>query len=368
MKSHKILLVMFLAISVCALRLQSATATPEQEKQKGADPRLAEWAKLPPPNIEKMKPFLGVWESRRKSDGGVGGITTFEIVDGVVRARHRATPAGVEPFQLEVQFIRVLDGQTLQWGLRNPSMGVILHTAKLVDENTLQGTSEPVGIPQSPPPGAFTLKRRVGDRKPAPENIDEAALSQNSDRARKRDEWQRPAEVFDALVVKPGHRVADIGSGWGYFTFRLAARVGAEGKVYAVDIDEEAINKVRQRKERENLKQVEAILSAADDPRLPPDLDLVLIVDSYHEFRDYDRIMQAVFRALKPGGRLGLIDGEGPSDKPRTEYHRLHVIPAELAREEITRHGFVFKESRPGFYDQEYGKKMYFLIFEKPGE
>ncbi len=213
--------------------------------------------------------------------------------------------------------------------------------------------------------------KQKGVRKPAPNGIDEAtvgASSQDSDRARKRDEWQRPAEVFDALAVKPGQRVADIGSGWGYFTFRLAARVGAEGKVYAVDIDEEAINKVRQRKEREKLDQVEAILSVADDPRLPPDLDLVLIVDSYHEFRDYDRIMQAVFRALKPGGRLGLIDGEGPAGRPRTEYHRLHVIPAELAREEILRHGFVFKESRPGFYDQEYGKKMYFLIFEKPGE
>ncbi|MGH9853033.1 MAG: class I SAM-dependent methyltransferase, partial [Blastocatellia bacterium] len=297
MKSHKILLVMLLAISVCALRLQSATATQEREKQN-ADPRLAEWAKLPPPNIEKMKPFLGVWESRRKSGDMVDSVTTFEIVDGVVRARHRATPAGVEPFQLEVQFIRALDGQTLQWGLRNPSMGIILQTAGLTDENTLQGISEPVGIPQSPPPGAFTLKRRVGDRKPAPNSIDEVAVgasSQDSDRARKRDEWQRPAEVFDALVVKPGQRVADIGSGWGYFTFRLAGRVGAEGKVYAVDIDEEAINKVRQRKERENLKQVEPILSVADDPRLPPDLDLVLIVDSYHEFRDYDRIMQAVF-------------------------------------------------------------------------
>lgn len=371
MKSHKIFLAMFLAISVCALGLQSATATQEQERQQGADPRLAEWAKLPPPSVEKMKPFLGVWESRRKSDGGVGGVTTFEIVDGVVRARHRATPTGAEPFQLEVQFIRALDGQTLQWGLRNPSMGIILHTAKLVDENTLQGTSEPVGIPNAPPPGAFALKRRAGDREPAPNSVGEAtvgASSQDSDRARKRDEWQRPAEVMDALALRPGHRVADIGCGWGYFTFRLAARVGAEGKVYAVDIDEEAINKVRRRKKREKLDQVEPILSAADDPRLPPDLDAVLIVDSYHEFRDYDRIMQAVFRALKPGGRLGLIDGEGPAGRPRTEYHRLHVIPAELAREEIVRHGFVFKESRPGFYDREYGKKMYFLIFEKPGE
>ena len=84
--------------------------------------------------------------------------------------------------------------------------------------------------------------------------------SQESERSRKRDEWQRPAEVFDALGVKPGHRVADIGCGFGYFTFRLAARVGAEGKIYAVDIDKEAIDKVRERKEREKLGQIEPIL------------------------------------------------------------------------------------------------------------
>jgi predicted methyltransferase len=191
-------------------------------------------------------------------------------------------------------------------------------------------------------------------------------LSQESDRARKRDEWQRPAEVMDALGVKSGHRVADIGCGFGYFTFHMAARVGAEGKVYAVDIDEGAVDKVRRRKEREKLAQVEPILGKSDDPRLPNDLDAVLIVDTYHEFREYDRMTQAVFRALKPGGRLVIVDGEGPAGKPRTEYHRLHTIPAELVREEITRNGFVFKESRPGFYDAEYGKKFYFLIFERP--
>ena len=190
--------------------------------------------------------------------------------------------------------------------------------------------------------------------------------AQESERSRKRDGWQRPAEVFDALGVKPGHRVADIGCGFGYFTFRLAARVGVEGKIYAVDIDKEAIDKVRERKEREKLGQVEPILGQSNDPRLPNDLDAVLIVDSYHEFRDYDRMMQAAFRALKPGGRLVIIDGEAPSGRPRTEYHRLHSIPAELVREEVARQGFVFKESRPGFYDAEYGKKMYFLVFEKP--
>ncbi|HWN99052.1 MAG TPA: methyltransferase domain-containing protein [Blastocatellia bacterium] len=190
--------------------------------------------------------------------------------------------------------------------------------------------------------------------------------AQESERSRKRDQWQRPAEVFDALGVKDGHRVADIGCGFGYFTFRLAPRVGAEGKVYAVDIDKEAIDKVSQRKEREKLAQVEPILGESADPHLPNDLDSVLIVDSYHEFREYDRTMQAVFRALKPGGRLVIIDGDGPAGKRRTEYHRLHTIPADLVREEVTRHGFVFKESRPGFYDEEYAKRFYFLVFEKP--
>jgi predicted methyltransferase len=189
---------------------------------------------------------------------------------------------------------------------------------------------------------------------------------QESDRARKRDEWQRPGEVMDALGVKSGHRVADIGCGYGYFTFRLAARVGAEGKVYAVDIDSEAVDKVRRRKDLEKLEQVEPIQGESADPRLPNGLDAVLIADTYHEFRDYDRMMQAVFRALKPGGRLALIDGEGPVGRPRTEYHRLHTIPAELVREEVTRNGFVFQESRPGFYDAAYGKKFYFLIFERP--
>jgi SAM-dependent methyltransferase len=111
---------------------------------------------------------------------------------------------------------------------------------------------------------------------------------------------------------------------------------------------------------------VEPTLGESNDPRLPNDLDSVLIVDTYHEFRDWDGMMQSVLRSLKPGGRLVIIDGEGPSGRPRTEYHRLHTIPDGIVREEVVRSGFVFKESRPGFYDAEYGKKMYFLVFEKP--
>jgi len=163
--------------------------------------------------------------------------------------------------------------------------------------------------------------------------------AQESERDRNRDEWQRPAEVFEAMGVKQGDRVADIGCGSGYFTFRLAARVGAEGKVYAVDIEPIAIQKVRQRKERENLSQVQPVMSESADPHLPTDLDSVLIVDSYHEFREYNSMMQTVFQAMKPGGRLVIIDGQGPQGRPRTEYHRLHVIPSDLVRKEIVDKG-----------------------------
>jgi predicted methyltransferase len=193
-----------------------------------------------------------------------------------------------------------------------------------------------------------------------------ASWLQESERDRNRDTWQRPAEVFDALSLKPGDRVADLGCGHGYFTFRLAARVGALGKVFAVDIDKKALDDVTRRKTNEKLEQVQPILGESKDPHLPEGLDSVLIVDAYHEFRDYDLTMQAVFRAMKPGGRLVIIDGEGPKGRPRTEYHRLHRIPPELVREEVARNGFSFKETRPGFYDAEYGKKMYFLVFEKP--
>ncbi len=184
-----------------------------------------------------------------------------------------------------------------------------------------------------------------------------------SERDRTRDEWQRPAEVLDALGLQAGQRVADIGCGAGYFAFHLAARVGETGEVFAVDIDAAALKKLQARQASGNIKQIKTILGESADPKLPNDLDAVLIVDTYHEFREYEQTMQAVRRALKPGGRLVIIDGEGPADRPRTEYHRLHVIPAELVKTEVARQGFIFKESLAGFYDAEYDKRMYFLVF-----
>ena len=189
---------------------------------------------------------------------------------------------------------------------------------------------------------------------------------QESERSRTRDTWQRPADVLNALGAGPGKRVADIGSGSGYFTIRLAQRVGTGGKVYAVDLDRAALDRLRERAQHDALTQVETVPGEPADPHLPSQLDAALIVDAYHEFRQYDEMLTAIHRALVPGGRLVIIDGEAPADRPRTEYHRLHRIPADIVRQEVVRNGFVFKDSRPGFHDAEYGKQMYFLVFEKP--
>ena len=125
---------------------------------RGHDPRQEEWAKLGPPDVERMKPFLGTWE---RIKDGAHWFMTFEVKDGVVVAQNSVTPPNGERVQLEVQFVRVIDNHTLQWGLINGlGGGTILHTGKLVDENTIEGMIEPVGIQHAPPPHAFVYTRR----------------------------------------------------------------------------------------------------------------------------------------------------------------------------------------------------------------
>jgi hypothetical protein len=93
-------------------------------------------------------------------------LMTFEVNEGLARAQCTVTPNGGEPFQMDVQFVRVLEDKTLQWGLRNGrGAGIILRTMKLLNENTLQGTTEPVGIQHAPPPHSITYKRRFPDKK-----------------------------------------------------------------------------------------------------------------------------------------------------------------------------------------------------------
>lgn len=141
-----------------------------------------------------------------------------------------------------------------------------------------------------------------------------------------RDAWQKPEQIMDALLIGDGSVVADLGAGGGWFTVRLARRVGPNGLVYAEDIQHEMIEAIQQRVHAEGLRNVRSVLGTAVDPHLPPDsLDAVLIVDAYNEFEQRVTLLKNVARSLKPTGRIGIVDykkdggGPGPSLQDRID-------------------------------------------------
>ena len=131
-----------------------------------------------------------------------------------------------------------------------------------------------------------------------------------------RDAWQKPEQVMDALGIADGSTVADLGAGGGWFTVRLARRVGPNGTVYAEDIQPQMIESIARRVAREGLANVQTILGTPSDPKLPPELDAVLIVDTYPEIAAPVMLLRNVASSLRTNGRLGIVnynlDGGGP--------------------------------------------------------
>jgi ubiquinone/menaquinone biosynthesis C-methylase UbiE len=176
-----------------------------------------------------------------------------------------------------------------------------------------------------------------------------------------RDEWQRPDLIMDALGVAEASVVADIGAGSGWFTIRLARRVGPNGLVYAQDVQQLMLAAIIRRVRAEGLTNVRPTLGGENDPRLPARaLDTVLIVDVYHEIEDGVTLLKNVATALKPQGRLGVIDfrleggGPGPAREER-------VSPDEVIRDaEAAGLRLLQKE--------EFLTYQYFLIFGRRAE
>jgi len=132
-----------------------------------------------------------------------------------------------------------------------------------------------------------------------------------------RDLWQMPGPIMDALGIADGSVVADLGAGGGWFTIRLARRVGPNGKVYAEDIQRLMLEATRRRIAREGLRNVETVLGTESDPKLPAGkIDAVLVVDTYHEINDPVPLLRNLAKSLKPQGRVGVVgfrkDGLGP--------------------------------------------------------
>jgi ubiquinone/menaquinone biosynthesis C-methylase UbiE len=140
-----------------------------------------------------------------------------------------------------------------------------------------------------------------------------------------RDEWQEPDRIMDSLGIADGARVADVGAGGGWFTVRLARRVGPNGRVFAEDIQSQMIDSIARRVLRENFGNVETVLGTPTDPHLPGNLNAVLIVDTYPQLDDPVSMLRHLANALAPNGRVGIVDfkkdvyGPGPAMEERLE-------------------------------------------------
>jgi predicted methyltransferase len=141
-----------------------------------------------------------------------------------------------------------------------------------------------------------------------------------------REAWQKPDDIMDALGISDGSIVADLGVGGGWFTVRVARRVGPRGKVYAEDIQKEMIEATGRRIQREGLRNVQLVLGTADNPGIEPkSLDAALVSNTYAEIVRPVEFLKNVRGALKPAGRLGILDfrkdglGPGPPLEDRVD-------------------------------------------------
>jgi SAM-dependent methyltransferase len=173
-----------------------------------------------------------------------------------------------------------------------------------------------------------------------------------------REQEERTDLFIERLPVEPDDVVADIGAGTGYFSFPIAERV-PEGRVLAVDIQPEMLAIIAQRQRDLGLGNVEPVLGTITDPGLPAEqVDLIFIVDAYHEFSHPREMARAMFEALEPGGTLVLL--EYRAEDPSVPIKQLHKMSEEQARLELGSVGFEWVRT------EDFLPQQHFLVFEKP--
>jgi len=168
-----------------------------------------------------------------------------------------------------------------------------------------------------------------------------------------RDQWQQPDKVIAALGLKPGDTVADLGSGGGYFTFRLAHAV-VKGKVYAVDVDRDMLALVAERAKKEAPSIVETVVAKPNDPVLPGTVDLVFTSNTYHHLDNRVAYFTNLRKYLHPGGRVAIIDFDR---RAWIEGLLRHYTPSEFIQREMEQAGYVLQKNND-FLD-----RQSFLIF-----
>ncbi len=154
-----------------------------------------------------------------------------------------------------------------------------------------------------------------------------------------REAEEAPEQALDALGIRAGMVVADVGAGTGYMSLRMARRVGPSGKVYANDLQPEMLQKLRAKSQLEKLSNVETVLGTESDPKLPPNtMDLVLLVDVYHEFSQPQTMLDKIRESLKPDGRLVLL--EYRKEDPKVPIRPEHKMSVAEVRTEVEAEGY----------------------------
>ena len=176
-----------------------------------------------------------------------------------------------------------------------------------------------------------------------------------------REREERPSKLFAALQIRPGEAIADIGAGSGYFTFPLAERTGPKGKVFAVDIQPEMLDLIRQRMKTRDLRNIELILGTETDPKLPAEaVDLILLVDVYHEFSFPWEMTRAMVRALRPGGRLVFV--EYRKEDPDVPIKLVHKMMERQVLKEMAPHPLIWVKTVGTL------PRQHIIVFKKTGE
>jgi ubiquinone/menaquinone biosynthesis C-methylase UbiE len=154
-----------------------------------------------------------------------------------------------------------------------------------------------------------------------------------------RENEEAPSKALDALELKPGMVVADIGAGSGYYTARMSKRVGPAGRVYATDIQPGMIELLDRRIKSEGLTNVTTVLGGMDDPKLPArSIDLAIMVDVYHELQQPQVFLQRLKESFKPGGRLVLL--EFRKEDPNVPILEVHKMSVAEVKQEMEAEGF----------------------------
>lgn len=171
-----------------------------------------------------------------------------------------------------------------------------------------------------------------------------------------RDGWQQPEKVVQTLAIKPGERIADLGSGGGYFTFRLSQAAGPSGKVYAVDVDKDMLEDLAERANKDDYRNVEAVLAKYDDPLLPEPVDLIFTTNVYHHIEGRAKYFSDAARYLRAGGRVAIVDFNG---KHWSASFMGHYTPVEVVKKEMEEAGYVLAR------EFDFLDRQSFLIYTK---